>query len=586
MLAAGQVLIDDVGFGPASLQPGNLLRYADQSVEETAAGWTASVNCSIARSSAQDMEGWYSVAITSTAAGDVQVRSVATPAVTAGAEYFGYAYTRTPIALSVAVELWWYDAGATLLSTTSATTVTAVTTWQRIGVSGRAPAGATTVRLVIRPTATTSAQVVYADQMTIRVAPSNTGNLLSYAAENMETGSTEWVAAGNCTITRSGAQTNQGMWSLQVTATAAGQARVEAVTLAPVTEGLYYSARQYHYGTTAHQVWTDIDWYAADGTTYLGRAWPDQDPAAALSVWSPNTIGRLAPAGAAFARVVSLPQASAPGQVVFLDVVTLMQTDPPYILTPQQSTASVTLQLNNLAFPGTVTLSRVHPDGSRQPVRAVGGDAVALVTTGTIMIFEDYEAPLGVPIHYEYTSGSVSTGTYDVVVPPPDDPAMLWLKDPGQPARNVCVLARSTSAWSRKIDRGVYPVRGARMPVVVSDTRQSREGSVQVYTRDPDEEAALDWLLDTGSVLLLQGLNLGSVYVSVGDSDDAPVDEDGSDVWRVWTLPIIEVARPLGGMAGTAGRTWQDVFDDYDTWQEVFDAYETWLGVLTGVEGT
>jgi len=109
---------------------------------------------------------------------------------------------------------------------------------------------------------------------------------------------------------------------------------------------------------------------------------------------------------------------------------------------------------------------------------------------------------------------------------------------------------------------------------------------VQVYTRDPDEEAALDWLLDTGSVLLLQGLNLGSVYVSVGDSDDAPVDEDGSDVWRVWTLPIIEVARPLGGMAGTAGRTWQDVFDDYDTWQEVFDAYETWLGVLTGVEGT
>jgi hypothetical protein len=212
----------------------------------------------------------------------------------------------------------------------------------------------------------------------------------------------------------------------------------------------------------------------------------------------------------------------------------------------------------------------------------MGGDAVALATTGTTMIFEDYEAPLGVDIRYEFGWSGASTSTMTVTVPPPEDPAMLWIKDPGQPARNVCLLAKATGSFARKIDRGVYPIKGTKYAVTSSDVRQARESTVSVYTRTADEENALDWILDTGATLLLQGLNLGSVYASIGDTSDDPVNDDGSDPWRLWPLPYLEQLRPVGGMQGTAGRTWQTVRDANATWQVVLDGSDSWLDVLTG----
>ncbi|MEU0940292.1 hypothetical protein [Embleya sp. NPDC005971] len=587
------VVFDSIGLGLPTSVAGDVLPYNTESAEMDPAGWTGTTNASVSRVAGGVYEGAYCLGATSTTAASMTVTTAARAPVTAGTQY-EVAFRLVPPAVgrTVVWEARWYDAltSGTLLAT-STRTVTAQQTvvWERWALVATAPVGATHVEVRLRPTAGASSEAWYFDQIAVR--PTSValvaGNLLSYAMQSVEVDASGWQAAGNCTIAQS-APADPSFAdgrSLKVTVTAVGQARVEAVSLVPVTAGLYYVAKQWHYGVAAHQVWTDIDWYAADGTTYLGHGFPDQDAASTAGVWRSNSVGRLAPAGAAYARVVSLPQASTAGQVFFLDSLSLVQTAPPYILTPSQDTASVTIQITGIPHPTAITLSRVDPDGSRHPVRAMGGDAVALATTGATMIFEDYEAPLGVLVHYEYSWSGGSTSTTSVTVPPPDR-SMLWLKDPGQPARNVCLLAATTSAWSRKVDRGVYPVRGSRMPVVVSDTRMSREGSVAVYTRDADEQAALDWLLDTGATLLLQGLNLGSVYVSVGDSDDAPVDNDGSDPWRLWTLPITEVDRPIGGMAGTAGRTWQDVYNNYATWQDVFDAYETWLGVLTGVEGT
>ncbi|MFI1580007.1 hypothetical protein [Embleya sp. NPDC020630] len=588
-----QVVFDAMGLGLPSAMPGNVLPYLTESVEMDSSGWSATTNCTVARAGGA-AEGAYCLGLTSTASGSTTATTAARWPVTAGVEYEIATRVVCPAAgRTLVIEARWYTAitGGTLLSTTSRTVTTQdPASWERWTTIATAPATATHVEMRLRPTATGASENWYFDQMVVRPTSAAlvAGNLLPYSVQSAEVDVTGWSAVTNCTLAQSvpADPVLDGGRSLKVTGTAAGQARVQAAALVPVTAGLYYVAKQWHYGAAAHQVWTDIDWYASDGTTYLGHGFPDQDAASTAGQWRFNAIGRLAPPGAAFARVVSLPQAATPGQVFFLDQLSLVQSTAPYILTPHQDTASVTIQLNNLAFPGTVTLTRVHPDGSRHPVRAIGGDAVSLATTGTTMIFEDYEAPLGVTIHYVYASGSSTTGTYDVTVPPPDEPYMLWLKDPGQPARNLCLMARSTSAWSRKVDRGTYPVRGARMPVVVSDVRTSREGSVQVYTRSASEEAAADWLFDTGVVLLLQGLNLGSVYVSIGDTDNAPVDADGSDPWRLWTLPITEVDRPVGGMAGTAGRSWQTVLSGYATWQSVLDHYDTWLGVLTGVEGT
>jgi hypothetical protein len=74
------------------------------------------------------------------------------------------------------------------------------------------------------------------------------------------------------------------------------------------------------------------------------------------------------------------------------------------------------------------------------------------------------------------------------------------------------------------------------------------------------------------------------MYISVGDSAEnrvGVVTEPG----RGWPLPITESGRPRGGLAGTAGRTCQDVLDEAATCHDLMTMYATCLGVLTGIQG-
>ncbi|OPC84247.1 hypothetical protein B4N89_27925 [Embleya scabrispora] len=598
MLAGGQILVDEVGLGPPLLQSGNLLFYNDQSIEMDASGWTASVNCTAARSSAQFVEGWYSLAVTATASGDVQVRSVATPAVAAGTEYFGYFWIRTPIALTVQADLWWYDASNAQVGTTSTTTVTAVTTWQRLGVAAKPPATATKVRLVVRPQATAAAQVVYVDQMTIRTAPfSVAGNLLAFGVESMECDLTGWAAGANASIARTTAQASAGFWSMEVTTPAAGQGRAQTTALVPVVAGTYYLAKQSYRSATAGAMWTDIDWYASDGVTWLGNAGPDRDLGLTPGSWWSNTIGRKAPPGAAWARVVSLPQSTLAGQVWWVDAVGLSVGTPPYELTAHPETGSATLVINNATSSGatSITVHRVDPDGTRSPVRGYGGDLENVAVPGAVMVVTDYEVPLGAEIHYEYIRHApgppavdYSTGTTGIVVAPPADPAYVWLSDPGQPARSIRLMIEKPPDWTFGIERAVYRVRGRADPIVRSDVRRTPEGDLAAYTWTTSDDTQLRFTLETGHVLLLRarpGWGLDYQYVSVGSVQSPRVVQMGSEAGRRWTLPLTVVARPTGGMVGSASRTWQTVKDDATatTWAAVLAKYSTWLDVLQGV---
>ncbi|MEU0937569.1 hypothetical protein [Embleya sp. NPDC005971] len=598
MLAGGQILVDEVGLGPPVLQTGNLLSYNDQSVEMDASGWTASVNCAAARSSAQVVEGWYSLAITATASGDVQVRSAATPAVAPGVEYFGYFFIRTPIALSVKAELWWYDASNSLVGTTSTSVTTAVTTWQRLGVSAKPPATATKARLVVRPQATAAAQVVHVDQMTIRAAPfSVAGNLLPFAAESMECDLASWTAVTNASIARTTAQFAAGFWSLEITTPAAGQARVHTTGLVPVVAGTYYLASQSYRSASAGPMWTDIDWYASDGVTWLGNATPDQDLGQAPGAWFANIIGRKAPNNAAWARVVSLPQSTVAGQVWWIDAVGLVPGAPPYELTAHPETGSATLTIRNANSGGatTMTVHRVDPDGTRSPVRGYGGDLEGVPVPGAVMVVTDHEVPLGVSIRYEYIrhvpgppAKDLGTGTTSITVAPPADPSYVWLSDPGQPARSIRLMIEKPPDWTFGIARAVYRIRGRADPIARSDVRQTGEGDLAAYTWSPDDDTLLRFVLAPGHVLLLRarpGWGLDYLYVSVGAVQSPRLVQMGSEPGRRWTLPLTIVARPAGGMVGSASRTWQTVKDDgtAPTWAAVLAKYPTWLDTLQGV---
>jgi len=588
--------IDTLGLGLPVQDTGNLIPYNTASAEMDTSGWSVS-NGTLARSTGS-AEGAYCLRATSTASGDMTVTSAARFPVTTGVAYELYPWVFAPAAgRSLILEIRWYDAAVagTLLSTSSRTATTFQSVaWERHTVLGTAPATATHAEVRLRPQTTGAAEVWYFDRVTLRTQPLLAGNLLSYAAQSLEVGIADWTAAGNCTLALSAPQESSaaGGYSLKATCTASGQARIEAAATVAVTEGLYYNAsvRFRTVGASPASIcWLDIDWYDAS-MVYLGSASPDQDSTITGDVYNSDTIGRLAPPGAAFAKVILLPQATVASQVFFLDEISFASGTPPYVVEAHPETGSVTITLNSLAGVAVLDLYRVDPDGTLAPVRGFGSDVEAYAVTGSTMLFQDYEVPLGVAVRYQFTKDAgATTRTYAVAVDPPDDEAYVWFTDPGQPARNLLLAVSQAPDWQQAVERGVYRVRGAARPVVISDVRGDDEGDLSAATYTESEARALKYLLAEGSVLLIRarpGWDLDKVYVSVGNTSRNRVSQYGPEWARRWTLPLTVVDRPVGGMAGSAGRTWQDVLDDPETptWGDLPAKYPTWLDVLQGVD--
>jgi hypothetical protein len=107
-------------------------------------------------------------------------------------------------------------------------------------------------------------------------------------------------------------------------------------------------------------------------------------------------------------------------------------------------------------------------------------------------------------------------------------------------------------------------------------------------TESAEERDQLWWVLDTGNTLLLQwpsSWHEPDIYVQVGDAGEAHPTPVATYADREWTAALTEVDRPVGGIVGSAGRTWQDVSDDNADWQAVLAGADSWLDVLTGVRG-
>lgn len=75
------------------------------------------------------------------------------------------------------------------------------------------------------------------------------------------------------------------------------------------------------------------------------------------------------------------------------------------------------------------------------------------------------------------------------------------------------------------------------------------------------------------------------MYVSVGDVAPTPIVEYAEFQDRTWTLPLTQVDRPVGGVTGSADRTWQTVKDSGSTWAEVLAGATSWLDIYTGTDG-
>ncbi|MEU5976394.1 hypothetical protein [Streptomyces sp. NPDC047315] len=594
---------DNVYLGLPWRTTGNLLS-ANAETSERASGWEWGVptNATVARqmpavawSSTTYVVGGHVAAMTVTAAGNASFRSTDLPSITPGTEYLGYLHLNPPTAGSTAwVELRFYDASFTQVQATRATLAAPGTGWYRQRVSAVAPAGAAYATLAAGLDGATAGQVLRTDTAVITVAPEfREGSVVPYADGGFEQGIGAWtVVSGAATLARLtpwGTDSLEASYCMTVTSATATTSVIRSgrYPIGAAAAGLSFRIEA-GMKTTAGS-WTltrAIRWYSATGTDLgVSAGSPGTPPSPG---WWLLSIDQTAPAGATQAAIEYTLTAGAAASVMRMDKVSLWQALPLTEAVPDDATASIRVTFREINTAGTISIWRVTPDGTRTPVRGADGLILGVPSASDVVVIEDYEAPLGVPVYYyaETRTGTAlsSTRATATVTLAPGDLNLCWLKDPGYPQRNLQVMVKVPPAWKRPIQQAVYRVHGRQNPVVHSDVRGGLEGDLVVYTRSDAEATALTWVLSSGNILLWQvvpGVHETDTYVSVAETSlprGAPL---AGEAWREWTLALTQVDMPTTvGVAGSAGRTWQDVLTENATWQDVLDRFATWEAVF------
>lgn len=594
---------ENVYLGLPIRSPSNMLGYNTESSEADVTSWTVETNCTISRSvpALTWPVDWYyagghMATMTVTASANAAMRLVDRAAVTPGAEYLGYIYLSPPTSGSTAwVELRFYDSGGTQVQATKSILAAPGTGAYRQYVSDIAPANAATCSLAVGLDSPTAAQVLRVDTAVIRpVIPVVTGTVIPYANGSFEQSAGGWtVVSGVATAARStpwGAASWLGSYSLAVaTATATSSTWRSGIFTVPSPVGLNFRAvivcklnTGSYTSVTVKVRWytaANVDLGASTGTSYSLPG----------GSWFAMTTDSVAPATAAKAAVEVVGVASAVTSALWMDSAALWQVLPLTAVAENDAEAYATLTLRELTVDYLISVYRVTPDGTRTAVRGPNGLYDQDVITSDLLIIEDHEAPLEVPVYYRvevYTAAGVLayTRTSDTITLDVDDANFAWLKDPGNPQRNLQIMVKQAPDWSDPIEQTAHKVRGRQNAVVLSDSRGGQEGSLVVYTRSDEERKALRWLLSSGNVLLWQsapGMGEDDVYVNVGPVSRPRVSTLATEEWREWTLPLTEADMPVTtGVNGATARTWQDVLSSFSTWGDLLTSYATWEDVL------
>jgi hypothetical protein len=576
---------------------GNLFNFNTESTEVDATGWASVVNATVSRqvpmmSWAVDAYtvGGHTLAMTAVAAGNASVLAVDRPAVTPGSEYLAYAYLQPPTLASTAwLELRFYDASGNQIAAQRSTLAAPGTGMYRQRASATAPSNAATCSVAAGLDSASAGQVLRLETVVVTAAPKlQAGSVISYGDSSFEQGIGGWTTgSGVANLARTtpwGGSFFEGSYSLAITSSTATQSSVRSGKFGGITAGLNFRAQVMAHiaAGTWSSVGVRIRWYNAANTDLgasIGVSW-----AISGGGWYALSSDAIAPAGATQAAIDLLVTASATSSVLHIDQAVLWQVLPQTEAVAVDDGGYVSLTLRELTVDYELSVYRVTTDGSRSLVRGSAGLVDHQPIDGDLVVLEDHEAPLNTLVRYtieQNPPGSLTSTnrTSDYVRITLADVNEAWLKDPGNPQRNMRVVVQVAPDWDQPIQQSVQRIRGRRNAVVLSGIRGGLEGELAVWTRSDEERLALRLLLSSGNTLLWQaapGMGVDDMYVAVGGVKEGRIGGRAQEPWRTWTLPLTEQDMPVTtAVNGAAGRIWQDVVTEFDTCADVRAVYAT-----------
>jgi hypothetical protein len=260
--------------------------------------------------------------------------------------------------------------------------------------------------------------------------------------------------------------------------------------------------------------------------------------------------------------------------------------------TPNQGLAYISLSVSGLTGYDTVAVQRTNADGSQVIIRSCN-----YVSTGGADSWAgfDLEASLGVNVTYTVIAqthnadGSITTGSASsgpVMIPTQN--GVGWLKNLSQAALNAQVSLQALSDVKTDARTQIYPVIGRKNPVVISDVRGGRTGSVSLMTTGTTDYQAVSALLASGTTLFLQATpadGLADLYFVAGSVTEHRPADVSTDFTRIWTVDFTEVDSPSGALTSIPGNSYAAVVS-FGTYQALLNDRATYLDVLNTPYGS
>jgi hypothetical protein len=309
--------------------PGNLLSPTTESIDPNTSGWTTLLNCTITKG-VGGRNGDGCLAVKSTAAGEMRVRTVSSYPVTPGTVYYAFSDAAGAGSTGERIGIRWLNAtGGEVSITWAVSTTGASANWHRVSVAGAAPAGATQAQVVLSSTETAAAALHYWENVYLGAPIRTLGNLLPFNTESSEVDASGWTPVVNASISRQVPVVAWGVsvytaggHTLAMTAVASGNASVLAVDRPTVTPGQEYMAYAYlQPPVLTAQAWIELRFYDANG---------NQVGAQRSTLAAPGTgmyrqrASMVAPANAATASVAAGLDGASAGQVLRLETVAIV----------------------------------------------------------------------------------------------------------------------------------------------------------------------------------------------------------------------------------------------------------------------
>jgi hypothetical protein len=247
--------------------------------------------------------------------------------------------------------------------------------------------------------------------------------------------------------------------------------------------------------------------------------------------------------------------------------------------TPHTSDASVSITAGGLSGITSLSITRSDPDGSTAPVRS----ATAVATGGaSTLAFFDFEAPLDQSVTYTLTPsvGSPVTSSAITIV---TNGSTFWLKNVAQEALSRTVEVAGMSAIRRPSNTlATYHVLGRKNPVIISDVRGGRVGTMTLTAPTLAQTRDLLALLGPGTPLLFQApasTGFEDMYFTVtGDVEETWLGTAGNPV-HGFSIPFTEVDAPTDDLVAVGANSWALVVS-FGTWANLLAKRSTWLDVL------